>query len=65
MAVYHDRLDAALAEDVPALENQQRGLASPDAATGPLHPLLEANVASFANWWRDMMGGWDAKGPET
>lgn len=52
---YHERLDAALAEDIPALVNQQRGLASPDARSGPIHPHLEANVASFARWYRAAM----------
>lgn len=52
---YNSRLDAALAEDVPALENQQRGLAHPDAQQGRFHPLLEANVAAFAHWYADQM----------
>lgn len=51
VAAYHDRLDAALAEDIPALENQHRGLCSPDARQGPFQPLLEANVAAFARWY--------------
>lgn len=55
VASYHARLDAALAEDIPALVNQQRGLNSPDARQGPFHPLLEANVASFARWYADRM----------
>lgn len=53
---YHDRLDAALAEDIPVLEQQHVGLASPEAQTGPLHPLLEPNVASFAEWYRGEVG---------
>lgn len=55
LAAYHDRLDAALDEDIPALENQQRGLASPDARRGVLHPLLESNVAAFARWYETKM----------
>jgi phenylpropionate dioxygenase-like ring-hydroxylating dioxygenase large terminal subunit len=51
VAAYHDRLDAALAEDIPALANQQRGLSNPDAQQGPFHPLLEANVAAFTSWY--------------
>lgn len=51
IALYHDRLDAALAEDIPALENQQRGLRSPAARQGRFQPLLEPNVASFARWY--------------
>ncbi len=49
---YLDRLDAAIDEDIPALENQQRGLTCAEAAPGLLHPLLESNVASFARWYR-------------
>jgi phenylpropionate dioxygenase-like ring-hydroxylating dioxygenase large terminal subunit len=55
IAAYHARLDAALAEDVPALENQHKGLTHPDARQGPVHPLLEANVAGFAHWYSDQM----------
>lgn len=50
-AHYYDRLDAAIAEDIPALENQQIGLNSPFAMQGRFHPLLEANVAAFARWY--------------
>ncbi|MEO0372418.1 MAG: aromatic ring-hydroxylating dioxygenase subunit alpha [Pseudomonadota bacterium] len=52
---YLDRLDAAIDEDIPALENQQLGLKCADAAPGLLHPLLESNVASFARWYRTTM----------
>jgi len=52
---YYERLDAALAEDIPALVNQQRGLTSPDARQGPMHPLLESNVAAFAVWYATRM----------
>lgn len=54
-AVYLERMDAALAEDVPALENQQRGFANPDARPGRLQPELEPNVASFARWYAGVM----------
>ena len=50
-AAYLERADAALDEDIPALENQQRGLVCPDALTGPLHPNLEPNLTAFANWY--------------
>ena len=54
---YYIRLDAAIAEDIPALENQQLGLKSPFAEQGRFSPNLEANVASFANWYaRTMLG---------
>ena len=52
---YLDRLDAALAEDVPALVNQQRGLECPDALPGRFQPDLEPNVARFAYWYSDIM----------
>lgn len=55
IAAYYARLDAALDEDIPALANQQRGLACPDARPGPLHPHLEANVAAFACWYAGRM----------
>ncbi len=48
---YYIRLDAALAEDVPALENQQRGMASPFAQPGRYSVLMEPNVAAFAAWY--------------
>ena len=51
LAAYHSRLDAALAEDIPALENQHKGLAHPDARQGRFQSLLEPNVASFARWY--------------
>ncbi len=54
-AAYFHRLDAALAEDVPALEKQRQGLAAPHARQGPFHPLLEANVAAFAHWYAEQM----------
>ena len=55
MAAYYHRLDTALDEDIPALENQQRGLASPDARQGRFSPTLEPNVAAFARWYAGRM----------
>lgn len=55
VAAYYHRLEAALAEDIPALVNQQRGMSSPDAKPGRFQPLLEPNVASFANWYAGQM----------
>ena len=52
---YHNRLDAALAEDIPALERQHRGLGHPDARQGLFQPLLEPNVAGFARWYATQM----------
>lgn len=47
---YYDRLDAAIAEDIPALESQQIGLTSPFAQQGRFS-YLEPNVAEFACWY--------------
>ena len=44
-----------LAEDVPSLENQQKGFEHPDVKQGPFHPLLEANIAGFAHWYANQM----------
>ena len=49
--VYYDRMDAALAEDVPALVRQQKGLSSPYARQGQFCSELEPNVANFAIWY--------------
>ena len=48
-------MDAAIEEDIPALENQQAGLRSPYAAQGRFSPLMEANVASFAKWYANRL----------
>lgn len=48
---YYHRMDAALDEDVVALENQQRGIASPFARQGRFSPVYESTVAAFANWY--------------
>jgi phenylpropionate dioxygenase-like ring-hydroxylating dioxygenase large terminal subunit len=52
---YYDRLDAAIAEDIPALESQQIGLTSPFARQGRFS-FLEPNVAEFACWYADKIG---------
>lgn len=49
------RLDTALDDDIPALENQQTGLASPDARQGPFSPALEPNLTAFARWYAGRM----------
>tara|TARA_B100000131_G_C18123813_1_gene613923 strand:- start:2885 stop:4042 length:1158 start_codon:yes stop_codon:yes gene_type:complete len=48
---YYHRMDAAIQEDIVALENQQEGLNSFFALQGRFSPLLEANVAAFAKWY--------------
>ncbi len=57
VSAYYERLDAALAEDIPALINQQRGLSCPDARQGRFQPDLEPNVAAFACWYAEQMRG--------
>ena len=49
-AHYYHRLDAAIAEDIPALESQQIGLTSPYARQGRFS-FLEDSVARFAHWY--------------
>ena len=44
-------LQTAIEEDIPALINQQNGLRSSYAEQGRFSPLLEANVAFFAEWY--------------
>lgn len=53
--VYYDRMDAALAEDIPALEQHYKGLASPFAKQGRFCADLEPNVANFAIWFANRM----------
>lgn len=48
---YLQRMDAALEEDIRALENQQKGLACMDSVAGRFQPELEPSVAAFANWY--------------
>ena len=52
---YYQRFDNGIEEDIHALVNQQRGLASSDACQGRFQPQLEANVASFAKWYADQL----------
>ena len=52
---YYQRLISAINEDIPALENQQRGLNSPLAKQGRYHELLEPNVAHFDFWYARSM----------
>jgi len=54
---YFTRMDAAIDEDIPALENQQSGLASPDAKSGYLCTTHEPAVAAFARWYAGAMLG--------
>ncbi|MEM8704924.1 MAG: aromatic ring-hydroxylating dioxygenase subunit alpha [Actinomycetota bacterium] len=51
---YLDRHDLAIAEDIPALEAQHRGLRSPFAQQGPFSHL-EPSVAHFADWYAGRM----------
>lgn len=49
---YYERFDAAMAEDLPTLENQQEGLRSPLARQGRFSHL-EPSVANFACWYAE------------
>lgn len=51
---YYDRMDVAIGEDIPVLESQQRGLASPFAAPGRFSHL-EPSVGAFAIWYAERM----------
>ena len=48
---YYQRLDEALDEDITALENQQKGLHNSPSLQGQFSTLMEANVATFAQWY--------------
>ena len=52
---YYERLDRAIDEDIPALENQQAGLSSPLARPGRFCERLEPSVARFAFWYAQRM----------
>jgi len=52
---YYDRYDAALAEDIPFLEQQQVGLSSKFARPGRFSSL-EPSVANFAHWYAAKLG---------
>jgi phenylpropionate dioxygenase-like ring-hydroxylating dioxygenase large terminal subunit len=51
---YYDRYDAALAEDIPFLEQQQVGLSSKFARPGRFSNL-EPSVANFAYWYAEKL----------
>jgi phenylpropionate dioxygenase-like ring-hydroxylating dioxygenase large terminal subunit len=51
---YYERIDAALAEDLPFLQQQQIGLASSFAHQGRFS-ALEPSVARFAYWYAQQM----------
>ena len=53
--VYYQRLDDALDEDIAALENQQKGLHKSPSIQGQFSPLMEANVANFAQWYANKL----------
>ena len=48
---YYDRISAALEEDIPMLERQQRGMSTPFGKQGRYCVALEPNVANFACWY--------------
>jgi hypothetical protein len=47
---YYDRIDAALNEDLPFLQQQQLGMTSKFAKQGRF-ASLEPSVANFAYWY--------------
>jgi phenylpropionate dioxygenase-like ring-hydroxylating dioxygenase large terminal subunit len=51
---YYERFDVAIAEDIPMLERQHRGMQSPFAEQGRFS-YLEPNVARFASWYADRL----------
>lgn len=54
--LYYERFDVALDEDVPILEQQQKGFGSRFAKQGKFS-YLEPSVASFACWYAARLGG--------
>ena len=52
---YYQRLDDALDEDITALENQQKGLHNSPSLQGQFSTLMEANVATFAQWYANKL----------
>lgn len=55
VTAYYQRLDVAIEEDIPALENQHRGLQSGATRQGPFQPLLEANVVAHTHWYASQL----------
>ncbi len=51
---YYERFDVAIAEDIPMLERQRRGMATPFARQGRFS-YLEPNVARFAGWYAERL----------
>ena len=51
---YYERIDVAIAEDIPVLEKQQRGMESPHAIQGRFS-ALEPSVGNFACWYSDQL----------
>ena len=52
---YYDRLVSVLDEDIPMLERQQKGLATPYGGQGRFCTPLEPIVANFAIWYAGQM----------
>jgi phenylpropionate dioxygenase-like ring-hydroxylating dioxygenase large terminal subunit len=60
---YYERIDAALAEDLPFLQQQQIGLASSFARQGRFS-ALEPSVARFAYWYAQQLLQQLARSPD-
>ena len=50
LSAYERRMEAGLAEDIPVIETQQRGLSSSLARAGRYSPLYEPSVHAFHRW---------------
>ena len=48
-------MEAGLAEDIPVIETQQRGMSSLLARTGRYSPLYEPSVHAFHCWIAQLM----------
>jgi len=44
-------MNGVIVEDISALENQQKGLNKSPYLQGQFSTLMEANVATFAQWY--------------
>ena len=55
LSVYERRMEAGLAEDIPVIETQQRGISSSLARAGRYSPLYEPSVHAFHCWIAQLM----------
>ena len=55
LSAYERRMEAGLAEDIPVIETQQRGLSSSLARAGRYSPLHEPSVHAFHRWTAQLL----------